>query len=59
MKKTTKQMVEAQIEVVKNLKTTQEIKAFIESIGCATQQRWGKAVAAIVECGGAGLLCPA
>lgn len=45
-------MVAAHSERVKNFKSTQEIKAFIAEIGCNTQQRWGKAVAAIIELGG-------
>lgn len=45
--KTTKQLVQDQSERVKQFTTAQEIKAFIEEIGCATQQRWNKAVAAI------------
>lgn len=45
-------MVEEHAERVKAFKSTQEIKAFIEEIGCKTQQRWGKAIAAIIEIGG-------
>lgn len=45
-------MVEEHADRVKQLKSTQEITAFITEIGCKTQQRWGKAVAAIIECGG-------
>lgn len=53
MKKlTTKEMVFEHAERVKNLKSTQEISAFIAEIGCKTQQRWGKAIAAIIEAGG-------
>ena len=53
MKKlTTKEMVQAHADRVLTLKTTQEISAFIAEIGCKTQQRWGKAIAAIIEIGG-------
>lgn len=53
MKKlTVKETVEKNREAALAAKTPAEIKAFIESIGCATQQRWGKAVAAIIEIGG-------
>ena len=45
-------MVEANREAALAAKTPAEIKAFIESIGCATKQRWNKAVAAIIEVGG-------
>lgn len=50
--KTTKQLVEDNKDAALAAKTPAEIKAFITSIGCATQQRWGKAVAAIIELGG-------
>jgi len=50
--KTTKQLVAEHAERVKLFKSTQEIKSFIEEIGCKTQQRWGKAIAAIIEVGG-------
>ncbi len=50
--KTTKQLVLENKERVLTLKTTQEISTFIAEIGCKTQQRWGKAVAAIIEIGG-------
>lgn len=49
---TIKQLVEAQRERALACKTAAEITQFIISIGCKTQQRWGKAVAAIVEIGG-------
>jgi len=49
---TTKELVEQNREAALNAKTSAEIKAFIQSIGCATKQRWNKAVAAIVEIGG-------
>lgn len=49
---TVKQQVEAERERALACKSPQEIKAFIESIGCATQARWRKAVAAIIEVGG-------
>lgn len=52
MKPTTKQLVEQNREAALAAKTPQEIEAFIESIGCATKQRWNKAVAAIIEVGG-------
>lgn len=52
MKKTTKQLVQEHTARVKIFKDTQEIKAFIAEIGCNTQQRWSKAVAAIIEFGG-------
>jgi len=51
--KTTKQLVEDNKDAALAANTPAEIKAFITSIGCATQQRWGKAVAAIIEIGGA------
>lgn len=50
--KTTKDLVKEHAERVKKFKSTQEIKSFIEEIGCKTQQRWGNAIAAIIECGG-------
>lgn len=50
--KTTKQLVSEHTERVKSFKSTQEISAFIAEIGCKTQQRWGKAIAAIIEAGG-------
>lgn len=50
--KTTKQLVEEHRDRVSKFTTTDEIKAFIAEIGCNTQQRWSKAVAAIIECGG-------
>jgi hypothetical protein len=49
---TTKQLVEQSKDAALAAKTPAEIKAFIESIGCGTKQRWGKAVAAIIEIGG-------
>lgn len=45
-------MVAEHADRVKGFKSTQEIKAFIEEIGCKTQQRWCKAIAAIIEVGG-------
>ena len=45
-------MVEQHAERVKLLKTTEEVKSFIEEIGCKTQQRGWKAVQAIIDCGG-------
>lgn len=50
--KTTKQLVLEHAERVKAFKSTQEISIFIAEIGCKTQQRWGKAIAAIIEVGG-------
>lgn len=50
--KTVKQQVAEHAERVKAFKSADEIKAFIAEIGCNTKQRWSKAVAAIVECGG-------
>lgn len=52
MKQTVKQTVEANREAALAAKTPQELRSFIESIGCGTKQRWGKAVAAIIEMGG-------
>lgn len=52
MKTTIKQLVQEHSERVKGFKSTQDIRAFIEEIGCKTQTRWGKAVAAIIEVGG-------
>jgi hypothetical protein len=49
---TVKEIVQANQEAALACKTPQEIRAFIESIGCATQLRWKKAVEAIVEIGG-------
>lgn len=51
-KLTVKQIVEQNREAALAAKTSLEIKAFIESIGCGTKQRWNKAVAAIIEIGG-------
>lgn len=50
--KTVKQLVEESKDAALAAKTPAEIKAYIESIGCGTQHRWGKAVAAIIELGG-------
>ena len=45
-------MVDARQAEALACKTPAELKAFIESIGCGTKQRWNRAVAAIIEIGG-------
>jgi hypothetical protein len=50
--KTTKEMIEENRERVLALKTATEAKTFITEIGCATKQRWNKAVQAIIDIGG-------
>jgi hypothetical protein len=49
---TVKEIVQANQEAALACKTPEEIRAFVERIGCATQHRWKKAVEAIVEIGG-------
>jgi hypothetical protein len=49
---TVKEIVQANHEAALACKTPEEIRAFIERIGCATQHRWKKAVEAIFAIGG-------
>jgi hypothetical protein len=49
---TVKKIVQANRETALACKTPEEIRAFIESIGCSAQPRWHNAVRAIVGIGG-------
>jgi hypothetical protein len=49
---TVKKIVQANRETALACKTPEEIRAFIESIGCSAQPRWHNAVQAIVGIGG-------
>jgi hypothetical protein len=49
---TTKQIIESHRDEYLAAKTHTELKALFERDGLATQHRWGKAVAAVIELGG-------
>lgn len=52
MKQTIKQLVQANRDAALACKTAADVNRFIIKIACKTQQRWGKAVKAIVDLGG-------
>lgn len=49
---TTRQIVEANKELFLSAKTSEELKKLFGQFGLATQHRWTKAVAAVIEIGG-------
>ncbi len=51
-RQTIQQTVEANRDAALACKTSQELKEFIESVGCKTKARWSRAVQAIIDIGG-------